>query len=125
MASFILFSLLSLTLAYIMAGWAAAALLTAIAWGAVMITAALYLKRAKLLSLYGLNLLLIYFIGGSDTLIYLFSFLLAILLMSYLVWRGGNYYEVQKGGHQRGDSSDVRLYGYGLLSKRGSETGKS
>ncbi len=94
----ILFSLLSLALAYLMASWPTAAMLTLIAWGAVIITAALYMKRLQLLLLYGVNLSLLYWIGGSDTFIYLFSFLLAILLMSYLTWRGCSYYEIQKAG---------------------------
>jgi hypothetical protein len=70
----LLFSLLSLALAYLMASWPTAAMLTLIAWGAVIITAALYMKRLQLLLLYGVNLSLLYWIGGSDTFIYLFSF---------------------------------------------------
>jgi len=99
MTAFILFLLLSCLLAYMLAAWPAAALITAIGWGAVLITAGLYLKRTHLIILYLANVAVIYLTGGLVSTIYIMALCgLAMSLMSYMAWRGAHYYELQRAG---------------------------
>jgi len=99
MAAFILFLLLSCSLVYMMAAWPFTALLTAIVWGAVLITAGLYLKRTHLIVLFLANIAVLYYAGGLVNTIYVMALCgLAMMIMSYMAWRGGNYYELQRGG---------------------------
>lgn len=99
MAAFILFLLLSCFLSLIMAAWPASILVTVIVWGAVLILAGLYLKRIQLLGLYLTNMAVLFWFGGLiGALAVLAVGGLAIMIMSYMAWRGGQYYELQKAG---------------------------
>jgi len=99
MAVFILFLLLSCSLSYMMAAWPFAALLSAIVWGAVLITAGKKLTRTQLLVLFLANIAGMYFAGGLVNIIYIMTLSgLALMTMSYMAWRGGNYYDLQKAG---------------------------
>lgn len=99
MTAFILFLLLSCSLAYMLAAWPAAALISAVVWGAALITAGLYLKRNHLIILYLANAAVIYLAGGLASAFYIMAICgLAMMLMSYMAWRGARYYELQRAG---------------------------
>jgi len=98
MAAFILFLLLSCSLAFIMAAWPAIIPLVVILWGAVLITAGLYLKRTQLLVLFLANIAVLFSVGGLTAVFVMTIGGLAIMVMSYVAWRGGYYYQLQKAG---------------------------
>ncbi|MGE5389771.1 MAG: DUF2232 domain-containing protein [Deltaproteobacteria bacterium] len=99
MAAFILFLLLSCTLCYLMAAWPIASLLLAIVWGAVLITAGKHLKKPQLLAIFLANIAVIFYAGGLVNTIFIMALSgLAMMVMSYMVWRGAHYYELQKAG---------------------------
>lgn len=99
MAAFILFLLLSCTLCYLMATWPVVSLLVAIVWGAALITAGKYLKRPQLLAIFAASIAVLFYAGGVVNSIFIMALSgLAMMLMSYMVWRGAGFYDLQKAG---------------------------
>ncbi len=74
-------------------------LIIIILWGATLVLAAVYLNRGQLISIYLVNLAVLYFILGIEsTIVFMLFFGIAGLAMSYLAGAGRNYYEIQKYG---------------------------
>jgi uncharacterized protein YybS (DUF2232 family) len=96
----IVFFLLSTALACIAMAWLPEiALITAIAWGGILIVSALYLEEKKILLLFLFNLTILLFMAGAHQLLYYLAFFgIAALIMSLLTSRKADYYQIQKVG---------------------------
>lgn len=99
MAVFILFLLLSCTLCYLMAAGPAFALVVAIVWGAILIIGGKHLQRPQLLVIFAVNIAVIYYLGGLVFSLFIMALSgLAMMIMSYMLWRGARYYELLRAG---------------------------
>ncbi|MGS0765924.1 DUF2232 domain-containing protein [Syntrophomonas curvata] len=99
MPGFIKYLVVTSVLSLLMAGLPSLTLVTAVFWGGSLILAAVYLNWKQLLSLVLFNMLLLYLFAGGSVLFYCLAFFgLSALVMSLLVNRGQDYYQVQKWG---------------------------
>lgn len=74
-------------------------LFTAIAWGATLIIAGLYLSRSHLIIVFLANLAVLYLVlGFNSTMVFMLFFGFAGLIMSYLTNLGKDYYYMQNSG---------------------------
>ncbi len=99
MPGFIKYLVITSILLLLMAGLSSLTLVMAIFWGGSLILAAVHLSWKQLLNLVLFNIILFYLLAGGDVLFYCLAFFgLSALVMSWLVNRGQDYYQVQKWG---------------------------
>ncbi len=93
------FLAISTLMCVLMASLPGLTFLIAIFWGACLILCALYVEKQKLLLVYIVNLGALYWLAGISTLFFYLSFFgIAAIVMSLLVTKGKEYYDLQKWG---------------------------
>ncbi|MDD2620072.1 MAG: DUF2232 domain-containing protein [Syntrophomonadaceae bacterium] len=73
--------------------------LAAIVWGSVLISAAFFLKRWQIITIYMINIGILYALNGKASLLFYLTFFgIAVLIMALMLVSNRSYYQIQKLG---------------------------
>ncbi|MGI6467728.1 MAG: DUF2232 domain-containing protein [Syntrophomonadaceae bacterium] len=99
MGSFIIYLLLTVLASLAMLATPTVAMITALIWGTLLIIASLHLDAVKLIALFIANLIVVAYVGGIPSLIYILAFYgIPAVVMGLLTSKQRGYYEARRWG---------------------------